>query len=248
MDLSIISCPIDHGHLEKIGPNKYQCMLCEKVYIEENGILDMNYSDLPNLDGHVPYIWSDVFYFENLLKQLARPHSTIVEVCSGPNIIVPLLLKRLHIPVNYYSIGIDQAHLRQQRNGVAFPIQSIQGDATRLPLSNHSVDLYIGHHAINDVWLSKGSQGVEQSYKEMHRVIKYNGYIIHSDCILQHDTRVGDPSTKIIGLNSLKRFLDANEYSWVQENGGEMDWIIASQRNKIHIRPSDDFNLSPSII
>lgn len=112
-----------------------------------------------------------------------------------------------------------------------------------MPVASESVDIYIGHHAINDIWLTKGTAGVEKSYREMYRVIKKDGYIIHSDCVLQHDTRVGDPSTKIVSLGSLKEFLRKHQYHWIEENGGEMDWIIASQENVCMIEGPADFSI-----
>lgn len=240
--MNILGCPVDKSPLfrNEVG---YHCIECGRSYLESNEMLDLAYATLPAIDGHVPYIWSDVFYLENVLKQVVQPDMIIVEICSGPNIIVPLLLKRLQYAVRYYSIGINETHLLQQKKGVNYPIQSIKGDATELPLISESVDIYIGHHAINDIWLTRGIAGVEQSYREMHRVIKKEGYIIHSDCVLQHDARVGDPSTKIVGLSSLVEFLRQQRYHWIAENGGEMDWVIASQKQMCEIKGPEDFSL-----
>lgn len=204
---------------------------------------DLAYSPLPDLDGHVPYLWSDVFHLENILRQLVQPDTVVLEVCSGPNIVVPLLLKRLNRPVTYLSIGINTAHLQQQKRGVNFPVQTIRGDATALPLAAHSIDFYIGHHAINDIWLTKGEAGVLQSYHEMHRVLKPDGYLVQSDCVLQHDSRVGDPSTKLINLDSLKRFLDERHYRWDESSGGELDWLTASATRSCRVEPSPDYSI-----
>lgn len=246
MNLSVICCPVDKSSLTK-NETVYECSVCGRQYREEKGVLNLEYSTLPDVDGHVPYIWSDVFYFEHMLKQLVKPNAVIAEICSGPNIVVPLLLSRLNIPVTYFSIGINEAHLLQQKGGVRFPIHSVKGDATELPIASGTVDIYVGHHAINDIWLTKGTAGVERSYEEMHRVIKPDGYIIQSDCVLQHDARVGDPSTKIIGLSSLTRFLTEHRYHWVMENGGELDWVIASQQNSCEIAAPKEFTISGSL-
>ncbi|HWS82758.1 MAG TPA: methyltransferase domain-containing protein [Ktedonobacteraceae bacterium] len=246
MDVTLLRCPVDQGSLTS-NETGYRCSVCGSYYVKDDGMPDLAYSPLPDVDGHVPYIWSDVFYLENVLRQAVKSGAIIVEVCSGPNIIVPLLLKRLNHNVQYYSVGINKAHLKQQQRGVDFPIYSIKGDATALPLTSKSIDIYIGHHAINDIWLTKGSVGVEKSYSEMHRVTKKDGYIIHSDCVLQHDTRVGDPSTKIVNLEGLKRFLHSHQYHWVAQNGGEMDWIIASQEQKCDFEGSTDFLLDGTL-
>lgn len=237
----IVVCPKDKGEL-RVDGNGYRCLACDTKYtIRNSGIVDLEYSTLPDVDGHTPYIWSDVFYFENLLKQILKPGFIVLEVCSGPNVIVPLLLKRLNIPVTYYSVGINEYHLIQQRQGVNYPIISIIGNATDLPIADKSVDLYIGHHAINDIWLTKGMAGVDKSFLEMDRVTKDTGYIIQSDCVLQHDCRVGDPSTKIVGLKRLEEFLIQLNYHLFVENGGEMDWLVASKLNRISIAKPDDY-------
>jgi SAM-dependent methyltransferase len=239
---AILRCPVDHGTLvlEPAGP---RCQACGRRYQDVDGCPDLAYSPLPDVDGHVPYLWSDVFHLENILRQLVRPESVVLEVCSGPNIVVPLLLKRLGRPVTYLSVGMNTAHLRQQKQGVNFPIQSIRGDATALPLAADSVDLYLGHHAINDIWLTKGEAGVTQSYQEMDRVLKEDGYLIQSDCVLQHDSRVGDPSTRLIDLESLIRFLDQRPYRWERSNGGELNWIVASPTRSCRIEPSPDYTI-----
>lgn len=154
VDLDVLCCPVDRGRLavDKAG---YRCVTCQAEFNHQDGMPDLAYSPLPALDGHVPYIWSDVFYLENLLGQ---------------------------------------------RRGARYPIRSVRGDATTLPLADQSVDVYVGHHAINDIWLSRGELGVDRSYEEMDRVTRPDGFIVHSDCVLQHDARVGDPSTKLATL------------------------------------------------
>lgn len=239
---AILRCPVDQGPLRE-EPGGRRCQTCRRLYGDADGLPDLVYSPLPDVDGHVPYLWSDVFHLENILRQLVSPFSLVLEVCSGPNIVVPLLLKRLDRPVSYLSIGINTAHLLQQRRGVNFPVQSIRGDATALPLASRSVDLYLGHHAINDIWLTKGEAGVTRSYQEMHRVLKAGGYLVQSDCVLQHDSRVGDPSTKLIGLSSLARFLEEHRYQWSQSSGGELDWIVASPTQSCRLEASPDYSI-----
>lgn len=241
-DLDLLCCPVDRGSLVAIE-GAFHCTSCQAEFSDLDGIPDLVHSTLPVVDGHVPYIWSDVFYLENLLRQVIRQGQTVVEVCSGGNIVVPLLLRRLGIEVTYYSVGLDTAHLRQQQRGVEYPIRSVRGDATALPLPDGSVDVYLGHHAINDVWLSRGEAGVEASYDEMDRVVHPEGYIVQSDCVLQHDARVGDPSTKLVTLDGLVTFLGKHGYQWLRDSGGELDWVVASRENEVRLQPPDDFSL-----
>jgi len=245
LDSSPLRCPVDRAELASV-PAGLRCTGCGRDYQLVDGIPDLAYSPLPDVDGHTAYIWSDVFYLENLLAQFVEPGATVVEVCSGGNIVVPLLLSRLGIQVSYWSVGTDLGHLRQQREGVAFDIHTVRGDATALPFASSTVDLYIGHHAINDVWLSKGDAGVEASYVEMDRLLRPDGYLIQSDVHLQHDARVGDPSTKIVDLRGLIAFLSARGYRWVRQNGGELDWVVASRERSCDIRPPSGYVLPPS--
>jgi SAM-dependent methyltransferase len=247
MSDTILRCPVDKRTLVATD-TVLQCDGCGRKFQMIDGTPDLAYSTLPDVDGHTPYIWSDVFYLENLLRHVVRPGATVVEVCSGANIVVPLLLARTGVPVTYYSIGTDVEHLRQQREGVRYPIRSVRGDATDLPLESASVDVYIGHHAINDIWLSKGAVGVARAYDEMHRVVKRDGFIVQSDCLLQHDSRVGDPSTKMTNLGGLTAYLDQHGYRWTQANGGELDWVVASVDAPVDIAPPADFVLPPTTV
>lgn len=226
---TLLACPRCKNLLEKEN-NEYVCNTCNLLYGKEDGFLDLYYSPLPEVDSSQPYIWSDLFYFEDLLRRILKPNMVVVEICSGGNHVVPTILNRICPSVTYLSIGDYSLHLKKQQDGVPnFPINSIIGDATRLPLKNDSVDILIGHHAINDIWLSKGFQGVKESTYESMRILKSNGYLIYSHSYNAYDElRTGDISCRAVDLNTIEQLLDEN-WKVKQSHSGELDWIIAKK-------------------
>ena len=176
------------------------------------------------LDRRRWYLWSDLSHFEHILRAILRPGHIVVEVCSGPNIVVPYLLRAIQPECRYISIGRDVSHLKMQRNGAHLEFLSVKGDSTALMLDDGCADVVVFHHAINDIWLSRGIEGVHQSLDEAARVLASTGAMIFSHCEMDWD-----PSTQETSLNQVKQYLQRqrqNIYSFEASRGPMQDWLL----------------------
>lgn len=226
---SLLICPRCYYKLEE-EESQFVCNNCDALFEYENGILDLHYTEVPEHDGMRPYLWSDQFYFENLLMTKVKNNMTILEICSGANFIVPFILERINKRVTYISIDNSVYNLLKQKKAMEnFKINSIIGDATSVPISSDSIDIIIGHHAINDIWATRGEVGLEKAIKENIRLLKPGGTLIHSHNYNAIDeVRHGDISSRMVSLNGIIHILGDN-WNPLIEYGGELEWLIAQK-------------------
>jgi uncharacterized protein YbaR (Trm112 family) len=201
------------------------CKTCNNVFNFQDRILEMDMGTPEQLlDRRTGYLWSDLSHFEDMLRSILRPGHMVVEVCSGPNFVVPYLLHTIQPECRYISIGRDASHLKMQRNGAHSEFLSVKGDSTALMLDSGSADMVVFHHAINDIWLSRGIEGVHQSLDEAIRVLASKGVMIFSHCEMDWD-----PSTKETSLDQVKEYLQRqkpNVYSFEASRGPMQDWLL----------------------
>lgn len=201
------------------------CKTCNDVFNFQDGILEMDTGSSEQLlDRRRWYLWSDLSHFANMLSSLLRPGHIVVEVCSGPNIVVPYLLHAIQPECRYISVGRDVSHLKMQRSGANLEFLSVKGDSSALMLEDGCADMVVFHHAINDIWLSRGIEDVHRSLDEAARVLASKGVMIFSHCEMDWD-----PSTKETSLNQIKEYLQRrqqNIYSFEASRGPMQDWLL----------------------
>ncbi len=64
------------------------------------------------------------------------------------------------------------------------------------------VDLFVFHHAVDDILETCGQSGVYDSIGEALRVVQPGGYIVFSHCVFDHD-----PFTLDISLEDVEEML-----------------------------------------
>jgi Trm112p-like protein len=199
------------------------CKECGNVFDIQDGILEMDVGPSEQtLDRRTWYLWSDLSHFEDMLRPILRPGHIVVEVCSGPNIVVPHLLHEIQPECMYISVGRDGSHLKMQRSGAHLKFLSVKGDTTALMLDNGCADMVVFHHAINDIWLSRGIEGICRSLDEAARVVRDGGVMIFSHCEMDWD-----PSTKEVSLDQVKTHLERQRgYSFEASRGPMQDWLL----------------------
>lgn len=173
------------------------------------------------------YNWTDPDILEMLLS--LGISNLVVEVAAGPNIAVPHILKKKCLSSNYVSVDIEKGHIQLQKEGVVTPnMEVVVADATHLPVQDEQVDIFVFHHAIDDILESHGFEGLWASIEEALRTIKKGGCIIFSHCVFSHD-----PYTTKTNLKEVHNFLKGSVIGLFQEiRGSQQDWLI--MRN-IHI-------------
>jgi len=169
------------------------------------------------------YNWSDLRVLETLLRQCFRPDLLVVEVAAGPNIAVPHVLKRNAMAFGYVSLDLQKAHIRLQRKGVGNTnVNGVVGDATRLPFRHRCVDMFIFHHAVDDILETKGFGGVKASIEEALRTLKQGAYIVFSHCVFSYD-----PYTLDIDLSDVQAFLQHRIKGRFQRiDGPGQSWLL----------------------
>jgi SAM-dependent methyltransferase len=168
------------------------------------------------------YNWTDKDVLEKLLVDY-RNHNIVIEVASGPNIAVPFIINKNKMPCFYVSIDLERSHIQLQRKGIGTKnVQGLIGDATNSPLRNECVDIFIFHHAIDDIIETKSFEGLYASLREASRTLKKGGCMIFS-----HSVFSSDPFTKNINLSIVQSFLEGRiKGSFRRYQGSLQDWLF----------------------
>ena len=170
------------------------------------------------------YDWTDRNILESILNECSP--RVVVEAASGPNVAVPTILHNIHLNSAYVSIDIRKEHLQLQ----SLPLhskenQGIMADATYLPLRDGSVDLFIFHHALDDILETKGFNGMWASITEALRTLRHNGQMIFSHCVFSNDRY-----TKEISLENVARFLKKIMIGSFQSiKGRRQEWLFVNE-------------------
>lgn len=187
----------------------------------------------PKLTGMVKlqwsnyYNWTDAYVLEEQLRIRCRPNFVVAEVCAGPNIAVPYVLNRLNKPFTYITIDLLENHIRLQKTGEE-SITGILADAAQLPLSNNSVDLFMFHHAIDDILETRGMRGVSLAIDDAFRTLKDDcGFMIFTHCLMWWD-----PDTGRIDIKDIEDILEKSfDFNKTAIESGQ-DWLIVDQMRR----------------
>ncbi len=125
---------------------------------------------------------------EALLLSCYSPNFLVVEVAPGPNIAVPHVLKRIALPFRYVSLDMEKMCIQLQKEGVGkLDMEGVAGDAVHLPFRPGCVDMFIFHHAIDDILETKGPEGLRASIEDALRTLKAGGSMIFSHSTFNYD-------------------------------------------------------------
>jgi len=175
------------------------------------------------------YNWSDLNVLETLLRRCYSPDFLVVEVATGPNITVPRALKKVAPSFRYVALDMERTHIQLQRAGVgAASVQGVVGDAVHLPLRSGCVDVFVFHHAIDDILETRGFGGVKASVEGVLRVLKAGGSMI-----LSHSVFIYDPYTLKISVSDIQAFLEGKVKGRFQRiDGPRQRWLLVED---IHV-------------
>jgi len=175
------------------------------------------------------YSWSDLGVLETLLRRCYRPDFLVVEVATGPNIALPHVLKKIASPFRYVTLDMERAHIRLQREGVGTAtVQGVVGDAARLPLRDGCVDLFVFHHAIDDILETGGFGGVKASVEGALGALRAGGCLIFSHSVFAYD-----PYTLKVGLSHIQALLESKVKGRFQRiDGPRQRWLLVED---IHV-------------
>jgi len=136
---------------------------------------------------------------------------------------VPSALRRIAPSFRYVSLDIEKAHIQLQRKGAGKAnVEGLMGDATRLPLRDKEVDIFIFHHAIDDVLETRGSEGLMASLEEATTALKTGGCMIFSHSVFTYDLY-----TLKIDLTCIQDFLQGKVRARFQKFEGPMQtWLL----------------------
>jgi ubiquinone/menaquinone biosynthesis C-methylase UbiE len=168
------------------------------------------------------YNWTDQDVLEKLLMDYRNPN-IVIEVASGPNIAIPFIIEKKKISCFYISIDLEKSHINLQKKGIGTKnVEGLIGDASNSPLINECVDIFVFHHAIDDIIETKGFKGLYASLEEAIRVLKKGGCMIFSHCIFS-----SDPFTKDINLSIVQSFLEGRiKGNFRRVQGSMQDWLF----------------------
>ena len=134
------------------------------------------------------YSWSDLSVLETVLRAYHGSDPLVVEVATGPNIAVPHVLKKSASSFRYVSLDLEKTCIQLQRNGVGnMNVEAVVGDAVNLPFRHKCVDIFIFHHAIDDILETRGLEGLRASIENALRTLKIGGTIIFSHSVFDYD-------------------------------------------------------------
>jgi len=170
------------------------------------------------------YCWGDPDILRQIVSAFGDGHLCVVDVACGPNVTVPRTLFKRGAPFTYVAVDIDAHHLHVQRRAIRDAhVHTICGSSSALPLKASSVNLFIFHHAIDDILETEGMAGIESSIKESLRVTTVSGAIVLSHCVFD-----ADEFTKKISLRDIERLLlDNGPLKIEKRRAKQQEWLIA---------------------
>jgi len=174
------------------------------------------------------YNWTDLNILETLLRKCNSPNFLVVEVATGPNIAIPHVLKKITSSFRYVSLDMEKAHIQLQKEGDGTAnVEGVIGDATHLPFRLRCVDVFVFHHAIDDILETRGFQGVKTSIEGALRVLKQGGFMIFSHSVFSYD-----PYTLNISLSDVQAFLQNRiDGCFKRIQGPRQDWLLVEDIN-----------------
>jgi len=175
------------------------------------------------------YNWSDLNVLETLLRRCYSPDFLVVEVATGPNIALPHVLKRIASSFRYVALDMERTHIQLQRGGVgAASVHGVVGDAVHLPLRSGCVDVFVFHHAIDDILETRGFGGVKASVEGALGALKAGGCMIFSHSVFTYD-----PYTLEISVSDIQVFLEGKVRGRFQRvDGPRQRWLLVED---IHV-------------
>ncbi len=180
---------------------------------------------MPELFTHW-YNWSDHEVFASYLERFLPEAPVVFELASGPNIVTPYLLERTGKAYRYIACELEPYHLKLQLEGVADArVLGTISDGMHLPLQSACADMAVFHHAIDDLYETRGKAGLARSLAEAWRVLKPSGYAVFSHCEFP-----GDPATLEVNLDLVKLLASETGFKYLERKQAQaQEWLIVQK-------------------
>jgi len=180
------------------------------------------------------YHWSDRGVLEAILRERRRPGLLVVEVATGPNVAVPRAVGRAAPSSRYVTLDVEREHILLQRAGSGgVEVEGVVADATCPPLVDGCADIFVFHHAIDDIFETRGVEGVRASVEAALRALRGGGCLVFS-----HSVFASDPFTERVGLADVRALLEGRIRGQIQElEGPAQSWLIVRDVHTREERP-----------
>ncbi|MGQ9514937.1 MAG: class I SAM-dependent methyltransferase [Thermoproteota archaeon] len=165
------------------------------------------------------YTWGEPDLLNALIEDCEIKMHGILDVACGPNRIVEIATKCIKSSSLYIALDIRPEPIILKRNESKI-VQGVVADALFMPFISESYDIVFYHHAIDDIVETRGKGSIPDLIAEGERVVRSGGALVFSHSII-----AGDRSTKIVGLDDVKKELDYRG-EIKQIRGTFQSWLI----------------------
>ena len=114
---------------------------------------------------------------EKIAESLPFSQGTILDVATGSAFFAAAVAKvRPRARITAIDIGkLDAARMVLEKSGAADRVTLLNMDATKMDFPNSSFDHAVNFLGLEDIHMTRGRKGVEDTFKEVHRVLKPGG-------------------------------------------------------------------------
>ena len=114
---------------------------------------------------------------EKIAEALPFSQGNVLEVATGSAYFAAAVAKvRPKVKITAIDIGkLDAAKLVVQKSGVADRVTLMNMDATKIEFPANQFDHAINFLGLEDIHMTRGRKGVEDTFREVHRVLKPGG-------------------------------------------------------------------------
>jgi len=114
---------------------------------------------------------------EKIAEALPFSQGNVLDVATGSAYFAAAVAKtRPRVKITAIDIGrLDTAKMVVEKSGVADRVTLANMDATRMEFPPNSFDHAINFLGLEDIHMTRGRKGVEDTFKEVHRVLKPGG-------------------------------------------------------------------------
>jgi ubiquinone/menaquinone biosynthesis C-methylase UbiE len=114
---------------------------------------------------------------EKIAESLPFSQGSVLDVATGSAYFAAAVAKvRPRVKITAIDIGkLDTAKLVVEKSGAAERVTLVNMDAAKMDFPPNSFDHAVNFLGLEDVHMTRGRKGVEDTFKEVHRVLKPGG-------------------------------------------------------------------------